>query len=292
MAETPLADVFIASGGAGDRDLLQARLDPWMHRIAQTLPGVAVPWEQVVRAMAIRGGAEGLDGFEDEGVSELALAFACTASDPRALAIVEERYISAVAPALAHMGLDSATLEDLAQHVRHKLLVADEDGEIKLQRYAGKGTLRGLVKVTAVREAISLLRKQRGAVQAPEDFERLAEPADDPELHFLKAHYRAAFRGAFATAVGMLDGRERNVLRMHLLGGMTLEQVARMYAIDRSTVVRLLQRVRGKLFAHTRDALRTNLAIDGIEFDGVLALIRSRFEVSLGRLLETIRPDT
>ena len=90
--------------------------------------------------------------------------------------------------------------------------------------------------------------------------------------------------------MGELDGRERNVLRLHHMGGMTLEQVARMYAVDRSTVVRLLQKVRGKLFTQTCKALREELAIERAELDDVLALIRSRFEVSLGRLLETVDP--
>jgi RNA polymerase sigma-70 factor (ECF subfamily) len=291
MTAAELADAFVASGGVGDRETLPLRLHAWMQRVDAALPGVAVPHAALVRRLAQHTGAEGLDALEDEGVIELALACACAEADPRALAIVEARYMSAVAPALASMGLDRATIDDVAQTVRDKLLVADgPDAEIKLLRYAGRGTLHGLVKVTAVRTALSLLRDRRGGGQPDDDLERLAEPADDPELHFLKARYREAFRRAFARAVAELDGRERNVLRLHHIGAMTLEQVARMYGIDRSTVVRLLQKVRGKLFTRTRAALREDLAIERTELDDVLALIRSRFEVSLGRLLETVRP--
>lgn len=291
MVAAPLADVFVASGGTGERPALQLRLQAWMERVDAALPGVAVPHEALVRQLALRAGSEGLDALEDEGVIELALACACAQADPRALAMVEERYISVVAPALGPMALDAATVDDVAQLVRDKLLVAAAPGEeIKLLRYAGRGTLRGLVKVTAVRTALSLLRKHRGVAPPADDFERIAEPADDPELHFLKARYRHAFRGAFARAVAELDGRERNVLRLHHIGGMTLEQVARMYGIDRSTVVRLLQKVRGKLFTATCKALREDLAIERSDIEDVLALVRSRFEVSLGRLLETVKP--
>jgi len=290
MAEARLADAFVASGGVGEPQALELRLAAWMERVDQALPGVRVPHEALVRQMARRAGSDGLDALEDEGVIELALACACAEADRRALAIVEERYVSVVAPALAHMRLDAGTLDDVAQAVRDKLLVPDASGEIKLLRYAGRGTLHGLFKVTAVRTALSLLRKQRGVAPPADDFERLAEPADDPELHFLKARYREAFKSAFAKAVGMLEGRERNVLRLHHMGGMTLEQVARMYGVDRSTVVRLLQKVRGKLFTSTCAALREELAIERTELDGVLELIRSRFEVSLGRLLETVKP--
>lgn len=290
MTPARLADVFVASGGAGEPQVLALRLAAWLERVAAALPGVVVPHEALVRHLALRAGADGLDALEDEGVIELALACACAEADRRALAIVEDRYIGVVAPALAHMRLDAGMVDDVTQAVRDKLLVAEADGEIKLLRYAGRGTLHGLVKVTAVRTAISLLRKHRGVAPPTDDFERLAEPADDPELHFLKARYRQAFRGALAKAVGQLDGRERNVLRLHHMGGMTLEQVARMYGVDRSTVVRLLQKVRGKLFDLTGKALREELAIDRAELDDVLALIRSRFEASLGRLLETAKP--
>ena len=291
MAGTRLLDVFVGNGGTGEPHALALRLQALMERVDAALPGVAVPHEALVRQLALRTGSDGLDALEDEGAIELALACACSTADPRALAIVEARYMSAVPPALAPMGLDAATIDDVAQSVRNKLLVADvPGGEIKLLRYAGRGTLHGLVKVTAVRTAISLLRTRRGVAPPADDFEQLAEPADDPELHFLKARYRQAFKAAFARAVGELDGRERNVLRLHHMGGMTLEQVARMYAVDRSTVVRLLQKVRGKLFTQTCKALREELAIERAELDDVLALIRSRFEVSLGRLLETVDP--
>lgn len=290
MTGARLCDVFVASGGAGEPQALELRLGAWMERVEQALPGVAVPHEALVRQMALRAGADGLDALEDEGVIELALACACAEADRRALAIVEDRYISVVAPALAHMRLDAATVDDVAQAMRDKLLVAEAGGEIKLLRYAGRGTLHGLVKVTAVRTALSLLRRHRGVAPPADDFERLAEPADDPELHFLKARYRQAFKHAFARAVSMLESRERNVLRLHHMGGMTLEQVARMYGVDRSTIVRLLQKIRGKLFTSTCTALREDLAIERTELDGVLELIRSRFEVSLGRLLETVKP--
>ena len=63
----------------------------------------------------------------------------------------------------------------------------------------------------AVREAISLLRKQGRHVAAYDDeLERLPEPGYDPELHYMKAQYREAFRTAFESAVDALSGRERN----------------------------------------------------------------------------------
>ncbi len=80
-------------------------------------------------------------------------------------------------------------------------------------------------------------------------------------------------------------------MRIHLLGGRTLEQVATVCGINRSTVVRSLQRIRKELYTATREALRDEVAVPHSEFGSVLGLIRSRFDVSLGRLLEMVHPD-
>lgn len=288
MAASPDAARFFASGGQGDAAAVRERLAAMRRVIEERLSDVRVPWDGFVDALATRDIAT----LNDDGAVELALACACVEHEPRALARFEAEYISVVPPALAHMKLDASVVDDIQQAVRAKLLVADADGEVKLVRYAGGGTLRGLVKVTAVRTAISLLRKDKGADGRTADLDRLAEQTDNPELSFLKQHYRAAFAEAFEEAVRSLDERERNVMRLHLLGGMTLEEVARMYSVNRSTIVRTLQRARGRLLTETRKVLRERLSVSRTEFDSVVALIRSRLDVSLGRLLQTMHPDS
>ena len=66
----------------------------------------------------------------------------------------------------------------------------------KLLGYAGKGALRGLLKVTATRTAISMLRKG-GRVGPGDDPVLDPEASRDFEASFLKERYRGAFREAF-----------------------------------------------------------------------------------------------
>lgn len=292
MALAPDVEKFVASGGRGDPDAVGQRLAQMRAVVAEQLPSIDVPWPAVIAALAARSDAQGLSVVSDEGVVEIAVACACVQGDARALVVFETRYASVIPSALAHMKLDPATTQDIAQTVRQKLVVPDADGEIKLVRYAGGGSLRGLVKVTAVRTALSHLRATKGAPAPTDDFERIAAQVDNPELTFLKAHYRQAFAEAFELAVGTLQDRERNVLRMHLLGAMTLQEIASMYAVDRSTIVRTLQRARGRLLSETRKQLRGRLGVGRSELDSVVALIRSRLDVSLGRLLQSVAAPT
>lgn len=293
MFGTPWADLFVERGGPSvdlERSDLEARLRAVIgaasFESASEVPAAALVAELARRAAA--GEPWQLDG---EPAQELGLACGCVAGERLALARLDDRYLAVVRPAVAHMSLGAAAVDEIRHEVRRKLLVPDPAGEIKLVRYAGRGQLRGLVKVVAVRIALDRLRRDRAEpTGAGEELERLASPVDDPELHFLKAHYREAFRAAFARAVGGLERRDRNILRLHLVGGMTLEDVAKIYGVHRSTVVRGLHRTRKHLFTATRNALREDLDIDRDDFDSVMGLIRSRLDVSLGPLLRTVTP--
>ena len=89
---------------------------------------------------------------------ELALALACARGDDTAIRLLEREYFDGVRGALRAMKLDADLTDEVIQEVRRKLLVGEPP---KIVGYAGRGSLRGLLKVTATRTAISLLRKGR-----------------------------------------------------------------------------------------------------------------------------------
>ena len=96
-------------------------------------------------------------------------------------------------------------------------------------------------------------------------------------------HGAAALRGR--TQAGDLDARARNLLRLHHLGGATLEQLAAMYGVHRATAVRWLADARAALARGTRRRLTASLDVSPAELDSILAMIGSRLEASVGRLL-------
>ncbi len=186
------------------------------------------------------------------------------------------------------MKLPAATVEDVRAAVRDKLLLADGDGPPRVVAYAGLGRLRGLVQVSAVRTAISVLRQTDRELPLADDGAAL--PGLDPgaELTLIKAQYRAAFAAAFAAAVAALEPRDRTLLRLHFLGAVTLEALAEMYGVHRATIVRWLAAARERILRDTQRRLRASLGVPADELAEVLRMIQSQLEVSVHRLLASI----
>lgn len=232
----------------------------------------------------LRSAIEALPSKNAERAAELALGLACANGDHTALMILERTYLSALPRQLAHMKLDEDTVDEVVQEVRRKLLVGDPP---KIGEYAGKGSLRGLLKVTATRAAISLIRKT-GRVAPGDDPVIDASQSHDLEASFLKREYRGVFRDSFEAAIRGLDRHERNLLRLHFLGKVTLQQLATMYGVHRATIVRRIASVREALEKETRGKMRDALKLDARELDSVMELIRSRLDVSVERMFHTI----
>jgi len=244
-------------------------------------PDVPVLDAEFVAALA--GLEPTVDRVPPERVRELALGLACGRGDEPAIRRLEAEYFDGVRGALAAMKLDDDLRDEVIQEVRRKLLVGDPP---KIAGYAGRGSLRGLLKVTATRTAISLLRKS--GRESPSDDALLDLTGErDPELAFLKERYRGIFREAFEVAVSQLEPRERNLLRLHFLRKVTLDALAKMYGVHRATIVRHLAKIRDSIDRATQKGLRERLGADAREVDSVMDLIRSRFDVSVERLLQT-----
>lgn len=282
----PLREAYVRERpDAADDATLEERLAGLVRAARSRWPSVRIVDEELAAAVAALPGSA--HALEADAVAELALALACARGDAAAFTLFELEYFRGAEAVLAGMKLDADTRDEVRQEIRRKLLVAD-GGPPKIVGYAGRGTLHGLVKVVATRTAISLLRKR--GVESPGDDALLdAEGEADPELSFLQARYRPLFRAAFEEAVGALGPRERNLLRLHFLRNVTLDALAAMYGVHRATIVRQLAKIRDELDRATRNGLREKLGgADAREIDGVMDLVRSRFDVSVERLLRTM----
>jgi RNA polymerase sigma-70 factor (ECF subfamily) len=229
---------------------------------------------------------EGLGGIEGPRAADMFLAWACGTSEAAALTVFEKEYIGRIPAMLSHMKLSASMLDEVVQEVRTKLLVGKSDEPAKIASYATRGRLDGLVQVVATRAAISLLRKSKPSA-GEEELLKLPDPAYAPSLSYMKAQYREAFSGCFENAVGTLSSRDRNLLRLHLLDKVTLEQLATMYKVHRATVVRWIAKVREDLFDKTRELLSAQLKINSDEFESLMKQIESRLDLSVRRMLQS-----
>ena len=229
----------------------------------------AEPADQVIRTMP---GAD------------LYLAAACTAGDPTAIAAFRDVVFPVIRPALAKLGLSPSTIDEAEQRVLVMILVGDPVRPA-IAAYGGRGRLRSWVRSIAVRTARRLAGLTDGGGDNQDELDQLTANVHDPELAMLRERYREQVRGALAEALAALAERQRNVLRQYYIDGLTIDQLAALYHVDRATTARWVIGARSAVLDGTRDRLRSRLGVSSDEVESILRLVRSQLELSL-RLLD------
>jgi len=228
----------------------------------------------------------------DLRIADLYLACACAEGIPAALAAFHSRYSEVVDSTLRRLRVEELG-QDARQAVSQRLFVGDGERQPKILLYSGEGELAHWLRVTVLRQGLNLLRKEgRQVLDDHGDLVDRVVADDDLELQYMKRLYREAFRRAFHEALATLEVRERNILRQHVLDGMTFEQMGRLYGVHRATVCRWMSAVHQKLLAGTRRKLTERLEVGRDELDSIMALIESRLDITLqSALREVPEPD-
>ncbi|MEL6179377.1 MAG: sigma-70 family RNA polymerase sigma factor [Myxococcota bacterium] len=178
--------------------------------------------------------------------------------------------------------------DDLHQIIRERLFVGTTAAPARILGYSGQGSLRRWFAVTATRLILDQLRvgaqHKRERATLHEEILNVAGTGDW-EMEFLKRTYRAAFKEAVATALGELSSPERNLLRLHLVERLSIDQIGVIFNVHRSTAARRLERARQALMEATRAAMINALEVDEDDLDSIIRLVNSRLEASIHRIL-------
>ncbi len=251
-------------------------------------PGLQVSQEQLAAHLKqLLADDADLDSALDElKVDELYLACACALGEDRAIAAFEEHFLPQVAGYIARVTRDRGEVEELRQRLREKLFVTASAAERpKICEYGGRGPLGAWLRVVALRMALDL--KRRGQpLGGTEIDENLRTPALDPELAYLKAHYSEEFREAFEATLAELATDERNLLKLHYLDGLNIDELGVAYHVHRSTAARRVAQARTRILDETRRRLSERSGLKGQELDSLLGLVRSQLDVSISRFLK------
>jgi RNA polymerase sigma-70 factor (ECF subfamily) len=86
-------------------------------------------------------------------------------------------------------------------------------------------------------------------------------------------------------ALAGLPDRERMVMRLHLVGGMSVEAIGKMYDVSQSTVSRWLAKARETIVKTAQALLHERLRVAPEEFQSLAALVVSQLDLSLSRVL-------
>jgi RNA polymerase sigma-70 factor (ECF subfamily) len=306
----PLALVFLDASGWGDSltDQERAGMDRALSGMVQGASGdfPEIHLEPVTfvrhvgkcaasRPQTLRSVVESLKNErvpETIRTTDLYLACACANNVSGAIERFEQQFRVELAATANRFAGPGRTADDLRQVLREKLFVGRRDRPARIADYLGTGSLKGWLRVTAVRalldERRTVKRKEREALVSPEQLMETAAE-EDWELGYLKAHYREAFKKAFGTAVSSLTSQQRNILRFNVVEGLSVDQIGAVYRMHRSSVSRRLVSTRKTLLEATREELGRLLKVDGGEFESIMNLIQSRLDVSLTRILAPSR---
>lgn len=228
----------------------------------------------------------GADDHEADGHgADLRLAAACARGDPAALRELERRFLGEVPAYVARLDSTPAFAAEVQQRLRVKLLVSEGGAPPRIASYTGRGPLGAWLRVAAIRTARDLLRGRRDRPLDDDGAIPLGSVRRDPELEYMKKHYREDLAEAFAKTLAARSDKERNVLCLYYVEGMSSAAIGKLYGVEGATVRLWIKQYRGALLDEMRRAVGERLRLDASELESVVRLVQSQLDVSISGLL-------
>lgn len=175
---------------------------------------------------------------------------------------------------------------ELAQRVRTRLLVAAKGQTARLSTYDGRGRLKSWLW-TATK--LELLQATRGLGQAPaEDIDEMAGLASagrSPEGNARSAKDSRLVSRALRDALEVLEARERTLLRMRFVDGVSTEELGRMFQVHRTTAQRWIETAQAKIMAAMRAKLEQQARLARGEVDSLVGEVAASISLRLSQAL-------
>ncbi len=289
-----LAEVMIAAAEGG-AEKLRARRD--LENVAEQLIAKAEEaWPKIPLAAkefiehvgrCVADAEDASSALAELHAPDLWLACACGKGNRVAIRELDKLLATTVTVALARMK-EKVSVEDVGQLLREKLLVRKDGTEPKILEYSGRGPLGGWIRIAAVRTALSIGRRGDAAGMLPVTREvllKLPTSAADPELVHLQKRYARDFKRAFESALAELSAEDRNILRLSLVDGLSIDEIGVVYRVHRATAARHLARCKEAVQVRTREILSERLDVGRTELRSIMGYIQSQLDLSIQRLL-------
>jgi RNA polymerase sigma-70 factor (ECF subfamily) len=252
-------------------------------------PGLVVTEAAFERCLA-RAEAAAADGRERRvQLSELAiedfyLASACCGGVVGAAMAFETRFGRVIRRAVSRVLAAHDERAEAEQRVRQHLLVGDGDAPPAIGKYLGYGPLESWVSVVAIRVAISFGRAESSERRLRG--KAITEATGlDPERLIIREEVRRELETAVRDALAALSDRERLILRLFLVSGMTLEAISRSMGVSPQAVSRSLAKSRQGLLEDVNRSLKQRLKVSHDDVASIIRFATSQLDVSISRLL-------
>lgn len=275
----------------GDAMALQARLLHAVEQARAAWPKITLDAEIFVAHLArhARSSSDPSAFVDTVHASDLYLACGVCHHDRAALAYFEEHFVARIPEYAMRVRASRDVVEEVQQKLREHLIVGSVAAEAgaartpKIAEYSGKGALGGWLRVTAVRTTLNHLR---AAGPATEGLGEELALGNDPELAYVHAHAHVLFADAFKRVLAGLEPAERTILRLHYIDGLTMDQLAHLYKIPRSTIARRVAAARQQIMQATESLLRDERRLSASSVASIIRQAQSRLQVTFTTLFK------
>jgi RNA polymerase sigma-70 factor, ECF subfamily len=290
--EPAFAELFLRERpGAHDPVALEARLREIVDKATAVWPDLGVDPERLVIHLARVIGDDAAAGLAELYVEDLALGLACVDKLPGALAQVDRLCGAAIDTAVARIDRSPELRDEVRQTLWQRLFVGTPDQAPRILSYAGRGPLAAWVAVAAQRTALDLRRAATRLAGADPAVDEVLPADAHPEVDYLRMRYKSEFEEAVRDALAALPDRDRLLLRLTTVSGLSHEQIANIYKVNQSTVSRWIAKARADVLEATQQSVCQRLGVQRDEFMSLAGLLVSRIDLSISRVLETSSPD-
>jgi RNA polymerase sigma-70 factor (ECF subfamily) len=286
--EPAYAELFLRERpGGGDPAVLEARLREIAEKAVRAWPNLVIDPERLVVHLAQVVGDDVAQGLAELFVEDFALGVACIERRAGAVTEVERLCGAAIDAAVARIDRSPELRDEVRQTLWQRLFIGTPDHAPRILSYAGRGPLAGWVAVAAQRIALDLRRAATRAAGSDPLAEQLLPSEDHPEVDYLRMKYKTEFEAAVRDALAALPDRDRLLLRLTTVSGLSHEQIANIYKVNQSTVTRWIARARAEVLEATERSVCAKLGVKRDEFMSLAGLLVSRIDLSISRVLET-----
>ena len=240
------------------------------ERARAAYPQIVLPFDKFASAL-VRSGESAVEFADGVYVSE-----ALVAGDIHALQWLRNE-IRRILRTVKNVA--TSRHDDIEAAVMERLLVNK-----KLSQYRGAAPLTSWLRVITVRTAFELFPPEKEPhAQEFESmvFSNLAAEQKSADSGVLQRQVGDALSSAMTTAALALTAKERTLLRLHFLEGMTLEELAQTYASHSSTVSRWLADAKEHFLTVVRDEIGKRTGLGRLAVDSLVRAMHGKLDISL-----------
>ena len=245
-------------------------------------PSIHITLEQYQHFCAAICGERSLNDLKPLA-ADIYLCCGCTQQQTVAQRALEQQADEIVRSAIVKVHRDGEFVRETIQEFWKKVLSGPD---ARVYAYQARGPLQAWLRIVALRLAIDRRRAQQ-VVQTYETElgDLMADQAFGPESTLTRVRFHEPFRAALRDAIAALSPKERNLLRMHVQGRCSIDQIGRAYGVHRATAARWLEQVKRHILRQVKARLGLNgPKLTESEFQSIARVVGGELELGLSAL--------